>query len=285
MTQSDTEAQARTLGGYDDASRLRQVHDRDWVLDRVTGDPAVLIDLGSGIGQLLEAALDRHPSLRLAVGLERSEHRIAEATERLRPHGSRVALHRADLTAPAPLPHRADVVTMTSVLHWLYPVEHRVLAWTRDHLAPGGAFFLTTYHPARDAHGFGGEDDIVRDALAELGVAREAVPALFQEYGVLPIATRTRPQAELGYLLQEFFVIEDQWERDAVVTVRDAAQYEHFHAATFGDYYAAVLDPGQRAEFFRAVGRAAWARQQEHGRVSSMPVRLWKLTPRTGRTA
>ncbi|MFI1699863.1 class I SAM-dependent methyltransferase [Streptomyces bobili] len=282
MTLSDTEAQARTLGGYDDASRLRQAHDRDWVLDRVTGEPGVLIDLGSGIGQLLEAALRRHPSLRLAAGLERSEHRIAEAGERLRPYGGRVALQRADLTGPAPLPHRADVVTMTSVLHWLYPVEHRVLAWVRDHLAPGGSFLLTTYHPARDHEGFGGEDDIVRGALGELGIAPDAVPALLADREILPIGTRTRTVEQLDALLGEFFTIEETWEREAVVTVRDAAQYEHFHAATFGDYYAAALEPGLRAEFFRAVGRVAFARQRRQGRVSAMPVRLWKLTERTG---
>ncbi|MFF0886889.1 class I SAM-dependent methyltransferase [Streptomyces sp. NPDC003456] len=285
MTLSDTEAQARTLGGYDDASRLRQVHDRDWVLDRVAGEPGVLVDLGSGIGQLLEAALLRHPSLRLAVGLERSQHRLDEAGERLRPFGGRVVLHRADLTAPAPLPYRADVVTMTSVLHWLYPVEHRVLGWVRDHLAPGGHFLLTTYHPQRDADGLGGEDDIVRDALGALGIPAGSVPGLLDDREVLPIATRTRPADVLAALLGEFFTLEETWEREAVVTVRDAAQYEHFHAATFGDYYASVLEPGLRSEFFRAVGRAAFARQKRRGRVSAMPVRLWKLTARTGTTA
>lgn len=87
---------------------------------------------------------------------------------------------------------------------------------------------------------------------------------------------------QLDALLGEFFTIEETWEREAVVTVRDAAQYEHFHAATFGDYYAAALDPGLRAEFFRAVGRVAFARQRRQGRVSAMPVRLWKLTERPG---
>ncbi|MGW5640598.1 class I SAM-dependent methyltransferase [Streptomyces sp. NPDC003832] len=285
MTLSDTEAQARTLGGYDDASRLRQVHDRDWVLDRVTKEPGVLIDLGSGIGQLLETALHRHPTLRLAVGLERSEHRLAEAGERLRRHGGRVVLHRADLTGPAPLPYRADVITMTSVLHWLYPVEHRVLAWVREHLAPDGTFLLTTYHPARDRHGLGGEDDVVRAALGVLGIPPESVPGLLEDRDVLPIATRTRPADELQALLGEFFTVEESWEREAVVTVQDAAQYEHFHAATFGDYYASVLEPGLRAEFFRTVGQVASERQRREGRVSSMPVRLWKLTARPGSTA
>ncbi|MCM2430415.1 class I SAM-dependent methyltransferase [Streptomyces sp. RKAG337] len=286
MTASAVEIQARTLSGYADASRLRQVHDRDWVLDQVPDHPEVLLDLGSGIGQLLRSALDRHPSLRLAVGLERSEHRIAEAAERLRPYGDRVALHQADLTVPAPLEYRPDVVTMTSVLHWLYPDEDRILAWVRDHLAPGGHFLLTTYHPARDEHGLGGEDDIVRDALVDLGTERDAVPRVFAagegDAGgtVLPIATRTRTIEDLAGLLERHFRVESVLDRDAVVHIEDAGQYSHFHAATFGDYYSRLVPPARRAEFFRAVGDAAWRRQGERGWVSNMPVRLWKLQPR-----
>ncbi|MFC1415541.1 class I SAM-dependent methyltransferase [Streptacidiphilus cavernicola] len=279
MSASAVEIQARTLAGYADASRLRQVHDRDWVLDRLPPRPELLVDLGSGIGQLLEAALLRHPSLRLAVGLERSEHRLAEAAERLRPHGDRVALHQADLTDPAPLPYRADAVTMTSVLHWLYPDEARVFGWVRDHLAPGGGFLLTTYHPARDADGLAGEDEIVRDALVRLGADRAAVPGVFAAAGVLPIGARTRTVDELAALLGEFLTTESFLERQAEVTVADAAQYEHFHAATFGDYYSRLVGPERRGDFFRAVGEAAWQRQQERGWVSRMPVRLWKLVP------
>ncbi|MET8700079.1 class I SAM-dependent methyltransferase [Kitasatospora sp. NPDC004723] len=280
MTASAIEIQAGTLAGYADASRLRQVQDRDWVLDQVTGSPQTLVDLGSGIGQLLETALDRHPSLRLAVGLERSEHRIAEATERLTRFPGRTVLHRADLTDPKPLDVRADVVTMTSVLHWLYPVEHRVFRWVADRLAPDGRFLLTTYHPARDAHGLGGEDEIVRDALIATGTEPALVPQVFSEGEVLPIATRTRTVEDLAELLGEFFTVESYLERDAVVTVRDAAQYEHFHAATFGDYYSRLVAPALRPAFFTAVGESAARRQAERGWVSHMPVRLWRLAPR-----
>ncbi|WRZ95258.1 class I SAM-dependent methyltransferase [Streptomyces sp. NBC_01007] len=276
MTASAAEIQARTLSGYADASRLRQVHDRDWVLDQVTGEPRVLLDLGSGIGQLLGSALDRFPSLRQAVGLERSPHRIAEAARRLHPHGDRVALHEADLTAPQPLPHRPDVVTMTSVLHWLYPDEERIFTWTRDHLTPDGVFLLTTYHPDRDKHGLGGEDDIVRAALAP---QHPDVPGLFRASGILPIATRTRTAEGLASLLERYFRIDKVLDRDAVVKVESAAQYEHFHAATFGDYYSRLVGPERRAGFFRAVGETAWRRQSETGHVSHMTVRLWRLAP------
>ncbi|MFD9129694.1 class I SAM-dependent methyltransferase [Kitasatospora sp. NPDC059571] len=277
-TASAVEIQSRTLAGYADASRLRQVQDRDWVLDRVTGSPRTLIDLGSGIGQLLEGALERLPSLRLAVGLERSEHRIAEAAERLGRFGERVVLHRADLTAPEPLPYRAEVITQTSVLHWLYPDEERVFAWAAAHLAPGGRFLLTTYHPARDGHGLGGEDDLVRDALVELGAERTDVPGLFEQGGVLPIATRTRTADDLARTLAPHLAVAGHLEREAVVTVQGPEQYEHFHAATFGDYYSRLVPPERRAAFFRAVGASAWRRQQETGHVSRMPVRLWELT-------
>ncbi|MFF2043783.1 class I SAM-dependent methyltransferase [Kitasatospora sp. NPDC058170] len=280
MTASAVEIQSRTLAGYADASRLRQVQDRDWVLDQLTTAPQTLIDLGSGIGQLLQAALERFPGLRLAVGLERSEHRLAEAAERLRPYGARVALHRADLTVPEPLPHRAEVITQTSVLHWLHPDEERIFAWAAAHLAPGGRFLLTTYHPARDAHGLGGEDELVRDALVALGTPQDAVPGVFERGGVLPIAVRTRTTDDLARVLGPHLAVDGHLERDAVVTVESAEQYEHFHAATFGDYYSRLVPAEQRAAFFRAVGESAWRRQRERGHVSHMPVRLWQLTPR-----
>ncbi|MFJ6379440.1 class I SAM-dependent methyltransferase [Kitasatospora sp. NPDC092039] len=280
MSPSAVEIQARTLAGYADASRLRQVQDRDWVLDRITGAPESLIDLGSGIGQLLQAALERFPTLRRAVGLERSEHRLAEAADRLRPYGERVALHRADLTAPEPLPFRAEVITQTSVLHWLHPDEERVFAWAAAHLTPDGSFLLTTYHPARDEHGLGGEDELVRDALVALGTPRQEVPAVFARHGVLPIATRTRTAEDLAAVIGPHLRVAGRLEREAVVTVDSAERYEHFHAATFGDYYSRLVPEERRAEFFRAVGESAWRRQRERGHVSSMPVLLWTLTSR-----
>ncbi|MFF0066384.1 class I SAM-dependent methyltransferase [Streptomyces sp. NPDC005279] len=280
MTTPAAEIQARTLAGYADASKLRQEHDRDWVLGHVPGQPETLLDLGSGIGQLLQAALDRFPTLRQAVGLERSPHRIAEAAERLRPYGDRVVLHAADLNAPEPVPYQPDVVTMTSVLHWLYPTEERIVSWVRGQLAPDGSFLLTTYHPVPDEHGLGGEDEIVADALTALGVVRrDDVPGLFAAGGVLPIATRTRPADDLEGLLGRYFRVAEVHERDAVVTVDSAGQYGHFHAATFGDYYGRLVEPARRPEFFRAVGEAAWRRQEERGWVSHMPVWLWRLTP------
>ncbi|MEU6981074.1 MULTISPECIES: class I SAM-dependent methyltransferase [unclassified Streptomyces] len=280
MTHSAVEIQASTLAGYSDASRLRQANDQDWVLDEAPAAPRVHADLGSGIGQLLQASLERFPSLETAVGLEQSAFRLSEAASRLQPYGDRVLLRQADLTAPEPLELSPDLITMTSVLHWLYPVEFRLFDWVGQTLARGGTFLLTTYHPERDEHGLGGEDDIVRDALAALGRDRALVPGFLAAGDVMPIATRTRDTEGLRRLLERDLRIVSTAERDAVVQVGSAAEYEHFHAATFGDYYSRIVEPPLRQTFFRAVGEAAWRRQQERGHVSHMPVRLWKLTTR-----
>ncbi|WP_370410464.1 class I SAM-dependent methyltransferase [Streptomyces fradiae] len=280
MTHSAVEIQASTLAGYSDASRLRQANDQDWVLAQAPAAPRVHADLGSGIGQLLQACLERFPSLETAIGLEQSAFRLSEAASRLQPYGDRVLLRHADLMAPEPLELSPDLITMTSVLHWLYPVEFRLFDWVARTMAPGGTFLLTTYHPERDEYGLGGEDDIVRDALAALGRDRALVPGFLAAGDVLPIATRTRDTEGLRDLLERGLRIVSTAERDAVVRVGSAAEYEHFHAATFGDYYSRLVEPPLRQAFFRAVGEAAWRRQQERGHVSHMPVRLWKLTTR-----
>lgn len=280
MTSSAVEIQAGTLAGYADASKLRQAHDQDWVLDQAPAEPRLHVDLGSGIGQLLEATLERFSSLQRAVGLEQSEHRLREAADRLRRFGDRVRLRQADLRSPEPMELSPDLVTMTSVLHWLHPVEERLFAWVGQQMTPGGTFLLTTYHPARDEHGLGGEDEIVREALVALGTDRALVPRQFADHDVVPIATRTRDAEGLHRLLEQDLRVVTTAERDAVVRVGSAAEYEHFHAATFGDYYSRMVEPGLRADFFRAVGEAAWRRQQERGHVSNMPVRLWKTTTR-----
>ncbi|GAA0382046.1 class I SAM-dependent methyltransferase [Streptomyces blastmyceticus] len=280
MTNSAVEIQASTLAGYADASKLRQVNDQDWVLDQAPAEPHVHVDLGSGIGQLLEATLERFPSLQRAVGLEQSKYRLREAAGRLQRFGDRARLRHADMRSPERMDLSPDLVTMTSVLHWLYPVEQRTFTWVGQHMTQGGTFLLTTYHPAQDQHGLGGEDEIVRDALVALGTGREFVPRLFADHDVMPIATRTRDAEGLRKLLERDLRVVATIERDAVVQVGSAAEYEHFHAATFGDYYSRLVDPGLRAAFFRAVGDAAWRRQEEIGHVSSMPVRLWNVTTR-----
>ncbi|WP_148841299.1 class I SAM-dependent methyltransferase [Streptomyces sp. sk2.1] len=198
---------ARTLSGYDDVSRIRQAQDHAWVLGLVPGVPRTLLDLGCGTGALLEAALDRWPDTARAVGVDGSGHRVREAGVRL---AGRAELLTGDLLGLPALDDRFDVAFMTSVLHWLHPDEERAFAWVAAHLAPGGAFVLTTHHPVTDPAGLGGEDVVAVDALRLLGAPAELS-------GVVPMGVRARPAPDVRALLERYFTIEETQERTVPV--------------------------------------------------------------------
>jgi SAM-dependent methyltransferase len=262
--------------GYHQASRLRQARDQDWVLSRAPGHARSLLDLGCGTGALLEAALERLPRLRKAVGLEASPARAREARSRLAVYGDRVTVRAADLLSGPDLADRFDLITMTSVVHWLYPREDEVLGWVARHLAQPGAFLITTYHPVTSRDGLGGTDELVQEALGTLGVTD--VPGALAAHGIAPIGLRNRPVSALEDLLRAHFTIEAAEERPATVKVSDAGEYQRFHAATFGTYYSQVAGDGRQEEFLRALGAAAMRRMRRQGYVTSMPVRLWACT-------
>jgi SAM-dependent methyltransferase len=278
-------AQAARLAGYDDVSRLRQAQDVDWVLDAAPDDPRQVADLGCGTGSLLAAALARFPTVRTAVGTDRETGRLAEAQAKLTGLAPDVdvRLEPADLRDPGPLTGGFDgpfdLVTSTSVLHWLYPHEQRLLAWVAARLAPTGAFVLTTHHPARDEVGFGGSDDLAREALGLLGFARDAVPGMLAGATVVPVAVRCRSVDDLAELLGEHFVVEDSDERQAVVRAGSGEEYQRFHAATFGTYYSRVLGPETQDAYFAAIGQVAQRRLARDGHVTQMPVRRWRCRP------
>ncbi|WP_335937427.1 class I SAM-dependent methyltransferase [Streptomyces sp. PTD5-9] len=261
---------ARTLSGYDEVSRIRQAQDHDWVLGLAPRDPRTLLDLGCGTGALLEAALDRWPGAGRAVGVDGSAHRVREAGARL---AGRAELLTGDLLRLPALDERFDVAFMTSVLHWLYPDEDRVFAWAAAHLAPGGAFVLTTHHPVTDRGGLGGEDVVALDALRLLGV-----PARLGR--VVPMGVRARPADGVQALLERHFTVEETHERTVPVRAADARRYRDFHASTFGTYFSRLLPDDRQTEFFDAVGRAAAARTAEHGEVYRITVRAWRAVPR-----
>ena len=73
--------QARTLAGYETSSQLLQLRDQDWVLGRAQIQPRRLLDLGCGIGSLLQGAVERWPSLEQVWGIERSQLRLDLARE------------------------------------------------------------------------------------------------------------------------------------------------------------------------------------------------------------
>lgn len=103
-----------------------------------------VLDLGCGSGLVAAMVLDRFPSLTL-VGLDSSTAMLTLAKGRLARFGERVQLVEGDLTTldgvEAP-PNCAAAIAVQS-LHHLDEAPYRsAIAWTFDHLAPGGWFFI-----------------------------------------------------------------------------------------------------------------------------------------------
>ncbi|WP_437882328.1 class I SAM-dependent methyltransferase [Pseudomonas sp. LRF_L74] len=271
--------QARNLDGYRDSSELLQRRDQDWVLDRAGIQPQNLLDLGCGVGSLLEGALRRWPQLQEAWGIERSTLRLEQARAQLQALEWRVRLFEGDLLHLDELPQRFDLVTLTAVLHWLYPKEERLFAWVARHLAEDGVFLFTSHHPWRE-DGLGGEDELVAEALVDMGLAAaDAVPRLYAEVGLIPMGTRTRDAAGLRERIQRYFCVDAVASREAVLQVEDAEAYQRFHAATFGTYFTPLVPAARHEEFFERLGRIAERRMRADGQVTSIPVSVWRCRP------
>lgn len=260
---------ARELAGYDEVSRLRQAQDTDWVLSLAATAPRTIADLGCGTGTLLEAARARWPTIERTLGIDGAEGRVAEAAARL---GVAAEIERGDLLELAPRRERFDLITMTSVLHWLFPAEDRTFDWVAEHLTRDGSFVLTTHHPQLEGDGLGAEDVVAREAYAELGI---------DDFGdVLPMALRARPVGDVAQLLEQAFVVDAIEQRVVPVQTEDAEQYARFHASTFGTYFSRRVPDDREEEFFRAVGVVAERRQRHHGQVYPITVRAWRARPR-----
>jgi trans-aconitate methyltransferase len=263
---------ARDLTGYEEIAQLRQAQDTDWVLGLAAAQkPRAVIDLGCGTGTLLARALERWPDLERVVGVDGHAARVAEASARL---GAAAEVRRGDLLSlPEDRGTPFDVITLTSVLHWLYPDEALLYDWVARHLAPDGSFLLTTHHPHPEGDdGRGAEDVVVREALAALGVAEPA--------GAVPISERTRTPEAIAALLGEHLEVDAIEERYASQQTASAEQHAAFHASTFGTYFSRLVPAADEARFFDEVGRAAWRRQQAQGEVYPITVRLWRARPR-----
>lgn len=271
---SETLRAARDLAGYDQVSRLRQAQDHDWLLSLVDRPPHRVADLGCGTGALLGTVVRRWPGIRRALGVDGSPARIREAAGHL---GGlpEVELAHGDLLRLPPAGTRFDLVTMTSVLHWLYPREERALSWVADHLVPGGALLLTTHHPDLDEQGHGGEDPVVREALEHLGVDPGALAR------TVPMGVRARPVDAARHLLERHLRVETYQERRVPMVASGAEEYRRFHLATFGTYFSRLVPDDRQEEFFDAVGTVAARRMAAHGRVYDLTVRAWRAVPHT----
>lgn len=274
--------QARSLDGYQDSSELLQRRDQDWVLDRAGIEPRSLLDLGCGIGSLLLGGARRWPGLQRLWGIERSPLRLEQARAQLRGAGVEARLLEGDLLDLPPLAERFELISMTAVLHWLYPDEERLFRWVARHLEAQGVFLFTSHHPFAE-DGLGGEDDLVAQALVEMGLAApERVVALYAEAGLLPMGTRTRGREALRERVERHFRVDSIVSRPAVLRVADSAEYQRFHAATFGTYFAPLVPATRLEEFFVRLGRIAERRMQADGQVSEIPVSVWRCRAREG---
>ncbi|WP_043179366.1 hypothetical protein, partial [Pseudomonas aeruginosa] len=181
-----------------------------------------------------------------------------------------------------PLAERFELISMTAVLHWLYPDEERLFRWVARHLEAQGVFLFTSHHPFAE-DGLGGEDDLVAQALVEMGLAAsERVAALYAEAGLLPMGTRTRGREALRERVERHFRVDSIVSRPAVLRVADSAEYQRFHAATFGTYFAPLVPATRLEEFFVRLGRIAERRMQADGQVSEIPVSVWRCRAREG---
>ncbi|MEV0597820.1 methyltransferase domain-containing protein [Streptomyces sp. NPDC050315] len=261
---------ARDLAGYDDVSAIRQAQDHDWILNLVPRPPRRIADLGCGTGALLDAVLDRWPAATRVLGVDGAPARVREATQRL---GERADIRYGDLRQLTALDEKFDLVTMTSVLHWLHPDEGHTFDWIADHLDEDGAFLLTTHHPDTDETGLGGEDVVARDALALLGIGADTLT------GIVPMGVRARPADAVRTLLERRLTVDTYQERRVAVRTRSAEEYQHFHAATFGTYFSRLVPEARQEDFFRAVGTAAARRMTERGEVYGITVRAWRAVP------
>ncbi|MBG4967576.1 class I SAM-dependent methyltransferase [Pseudomonas aeruginosa] len=274
--------QARSLDGYQDSSELLQRRDQDWVLDRAGIEPRSLLDLGCGIGSLLLGGARRWPGLQRLWGIERSPLRLEQARAQLRGAGVEARLLEGDLLDLPPLAERFELISMTAVLHWLYPDEERLFRWVARHLEAQGVFLFTSHHPFAE-DGLGGEDDLVAQALVEMGLAAsERVAALYAEAGLLPMGTRTRGREALRERVERHFRVDSIVSRPAVLRVADSAEYQRFPAAPFGTYFAPLVPATRLEEFFVRLGRIAERRMQADGQVSEIPVSVWRCRAREG---
>ena len=215
-------------------------------------------------------------------GIERSPLRLEQARAQLRGAGVEARLLEGDLLDLPPLAERFELISMTAVLHWLYPDEERLFRWVARHLEAQGVFLFTSHHPFAE-DGLGGEDDLVAQALVEMGLAApERVAALYAEVGLLPMGTRTRGREALRERVERHFRVDSIVSRPAALRVADSAEYQRFHAATFGTYFAPLVPATRLEEFFVRLGRIAERRMQADGQVSEIPVSVWRCRAREG---
>ncbi len=103
-----------------------------------------ILDLGCGSGLVAQMVLDRFSNVKV-FGLDSSAAMLDIAKARLARYGERVVLAEGDLTLLDRIEAPSDCTAVIAVqsLHHLEEAHYRsVVAWTFDHVVPGGSFFI-----------------------------------------------------------------------------------------------------------------------------------------------
>jgi SAM-dependent methyltransferase len=103
-----------------------------------------MLDLGSGSGIVAQMVLDQNATAQV-FGIDSSAAMLEISRARLARYGDRVQLVEGDLTSLGRVKAPAQCAAAIGVqsLHHLDEGQYRrAVAWTFDHLAPGGWFFI-----------------------------------------------------------------------------------------------------------------------------------------------
>ena len=261
-----------TMDGYRDLSELRQRRDSTRVFELVAHllpHVGTYVDYGCGTGGLIAEMRDHLSQGSTIVGIDASPVRV-DACRSDFAHDRRTQFHVADLLDQLP-DVRADLATMTAVLHWLHPREAEVVAAVAERMTNDATFVLTTYHPGDETVGLGGTDAVVAEALR--ATDRRDIDDRLARAALVPISRRTLPAEAIQSMLTQRFRNVDVDESLAETTAESGEQFYRYFLSTFGSYYLPLFASADHMA--DAVVDAANTRIDRLGYITRMPVRTW----------
>jgi SAM-dependent methyltransferase len=143
-----------------------------------------VLDLGCGDGVLIARAMEAHPTVRHALGLDSSEPMLRRARERFA-DDARVALRSHDLNEPLPEGSFDAVLSGFAIHHLPHERKRALFGEIAERLRPGGVFanleVVECATPALQAEFYacigrvgGDPEDVLADVASQLAWMREA---------------------------------------------------------------------------------------------------------------
>ncbi|MGK5732574.1 trans-aconitate 2-methyltransferase [Streptomyces sp. URMC 124] len=216
--------------------RSRPFHD---LLARVPlRDPARIVDLGCGPGNVTALLAERWPAARV-TGLDHSEAMLRDARERV----PGVDFVHADLHEWAPQRSAYDLIVSSATFQWVRGHADAFPAWVAG-LAPGGIFAFTV--PGN----FDAPSHVLLRELCESAAWRDRLGGLHGPGGVLTPAEYLERLAGLGLTV-------DAWETTYVHTLPgEDAVLDWTKGTTLRPVLTALADdPEATRRFLTAYGR------------------------------